>query len=195
MLLIFVLFFFHSNVPDNKCSGQKWCKLFFTCIKLVGHFPASACALATIKWRRLGSLLALETLPRYEPRGDLWVKIIDNRVINIELVKLCTQNGPKLTMGQPNYSKKNITAELIIFNIHFLPALVEWNRLNPTLLNSKSYCIFKNSLLKTCRSVPKLTFNIHNPLHSWKLPHSPFIKGRFKVSNFSKKGKGSDFCQ
>ena len=34
MFLTF-LHFLDSNVPDNKCHKQKWCMLFFTCIKLV----------------------------------------------------------------------------------------------------------------------------------------------------------------
>ena len=40
-------------VPDNKCHKQKWCMLFFTCIQLVMHVLAYACAIAYSKWRRL----------------------------------------------------------------------------------------------------------------------------------------------
>ena len=32
-----LLYFFHSNVPDNKYNKQKWYVLFFTCIKIVVH--------------------------------------------------------------------------------------------------------------------------------------------------------------
>ena len=52
-----------------------------------------------------------------------------------------------------------------IFKHSFFPyMIVEWNRLDYTLCNSKSYNIFKNSLLKIGRAMPKPTFNIHNPL-------------------------------
>ena len=42
--------------------------------------------------------------------------------------------------------------------------IVEWNRLDHTLRNSKSCNIFKNSLLKIGRAVPKPKFNIPKPL-------------------------------
>ena len=45
--------FLHCNVPDNKCCKQKWGVLFFTCIKLVTHVLACACAITRIKWKRL----------------------------------------------------------------------------------------------------------------------------------------------
>ena len=45
--------FLHSNVSDNKCHKQKWCMLFFTCIKLAIHVLVCACAFSDIKWRRL----------------------------------------------------------------------------------------------------------------------------------------------
>ena len=51
-----------------------------------------------------------------------------------------------------------------IFKYLFYPCtIVEWNRLDFTVRNSKPYCIFENSLLKIGRPVPKATFNIHNP--------------------------------
>ena len=52
-----------------------------------------------------------------------------------------------------------------IFKYSFFPYLnVEWNKLDHTLRNSKYYNIFKSSLLKIGRPIPKPTFNIHNPL-------------------------------
>ena len=51
-----------------------------------------------------------------------------------------------------------------VFKYSFFPyTIVEWNRLEHTLRNSKSYNIFKNSILKIGRPMPKPTFNIHNP--------------------------------
>ena len=51
-----------------------------------------------------------------------------------------------------------------IFKYSFFPyTIVEYNRLDHTLRNSKSYNIFKNLLLKIGRPMPKPTFNIHNP--------------------------------
>ena len=49
-------YFFHflcSNVSDSKCHKQKWCVLFFTCIKLVAQVLACARVMTRIKWRRL----------------------------------------------------------------------------------------------------------------------------------------------
>ena len=54
-MVVFCSFFnfLHHNVSDNKCHKQKWCVLFFTCIKLVVRVLACAHAIAHIKWRRL----------------------------------------------------------------------------------------------------------------------------------------------
>ena len=52
----------------------------------------------------LGTRLGLGTQPRYEAPGDLWVEIVENAVINIRLVRLSLENGPKLAVGQPNSS-------------------------------------------------------------------------------------------
>ena len=52
-----------------------------------------------------------------------------------------------------------------IFKYSFFPyTIVELNRLDHTLHNSKFYNIFKNSLLKIGRPIRKPTFSIHNPL-------------------------------
>ena len=37
------LIFLYSSVPDNKYHKQKWCILFFTCIKLVVHVLVCVC--------------------------------------------------------------------------------------------------------------------------------------------------------
>ena len=52
-----------------------------------------------------------------------------------------------------------------IFKYLFFPySIVEWNKLDHILRNSKFYSVFKNSLLNIGRPMPKPTFNIHNPL-------------------------------
>ena len=52
-----------------------------------------------------------------------------------------------------------------IFRYLLFPyTIVAWKRLDHTLCNSKSYDVFKNSLLKIGRPMPKPTFNIHNSL-------------------------------
>ena len=90
----------------------------------------------------------------------------------------------------PEYLYKLIPAKSSSYNIHnsdhietyycridifiysFFPyTTVEWNRLDRTLCNSKSYKIFKNSLLKIGRPMPKPTFYIHNPLGLKLLTH------------------------
>ena len=87
------------------------------------------------------------------------------------------------TRGYPEYLYKLIPAKSSSYNTHnsdhietyycrtdifkysFFPyTIVEYNRLDHTLRNSKSYNIFKNLLLKIGRPMPKPTFNIHNPL-------------------------------
>ena len=65
MLLIFVSFF------SFQCHRQKWC-IFFTPIKLVAHVLVSACAIAHIKWRRLGLCIyenTPEKLPHLHPKS------------------------------------------------------------------------------------------------------------------------------
>ena len=51
-----------------------------------------------------------------------------------------------------------------ILNIHSFIILLSNGRLNHSLRNSKYYNIFKNSLLKIGKPMPKPTFNIHNHL-------------------------------
>ena len=41
----------------------------------------------------------IETQPCFEALGDLWVKIVENAVINIELVRLSPQEWPKVGHG------------------------------------------------------------------------------------------------
>ena len=93
------------------------------------------------------------------------------------------------TRGHPEYLYKLIPAKGSSFNTRnsdhiekyycrtdifkyslFPYTIVKWNRLDHTLRNLKSYNIFKNSLLKIGRPMPKPTFNIHNPLGLMLLP-------------------------
>ena len=53
--ILILLYFLHSNVPDNNCHKQKWRVLFFTRIKLV----ACARAIARTKWIRLRNIYVL----------------------------------------------------------------------------------------------------------------------------------------
>ena len=62
--------------------------------------------------------------------------------------------------------------------------IVEWNRLDNTLRNSKCYNIFKKILLKIGRPMRKPTFNIYNPSELKLLTHlrlglSHLIEHRF----------------
>ena len=48
-------------------------------------------------------------------------------------------------------------------NILFPSAILEWNKLDPSLRNSASYNVFKNSILKFIRPSPNKIFQCHNP--------------------------------
>ena len=48
-------------------------------------------------------------------------------------------------------------------NIFFPLTILEWNKLDPSLRNSASYNVFKNSILKFIRSSPNKIFQCHNP--------------------------------
>ena len=51
------------------------------------------------------------------------------------------------------------------FKYSFFPyTIVEWNKLENTIRNSKSFLIFRNSLLKIGRPIQNSIFNIHDPL-------------------------------
>ena len=41
----------------------------------------------------------LGTQPHYKAPGDLWVELVENAVINIGLVRLSTQEWPKIARG------------------------------------------------------------------------------------------------
>ena len=47
-------------------------------------------------------------------------------------------------------------------NSLFLSTIIEWNNLDPTLRNSKSFVVFKNSILKFIRPSPSNVFNCNN---------------------------------
>ena len=48
-------------------------------------------------------------------------------------------------------------------NTFFPSTILEWNKLDPSLRNSTSYNVFKNSILKFIRSSPNKIFQCHNP--------------------------------
>ena len=47
-------------------------------------------------------------------------------------------------------------------NTFFPSAILEWNKLDPSLRNSASYNVFKNSILEFIRPSPNKTFQCHN---------------------------------
>ena len=47
-------------------------------------------------------------------------------------------------------------------NSFFPSTIIEWNNLDPTLRNSKSFVVFKNSILKFIRPSPRNFFNCNN---------------------------------
>ena len=50
-----------------------------------------------------------------------------------------------------------------LFKNSFFPStIIEWNNLDPTLRNSKSFVDFKNSILKFIRPSPSNVFNCNN---------------------------------
>ena len=52
-----------------------------------------------------------------------------------------------------------------LFKYSFFPyTIVEWNKLDNTIRNSKSFLIFRNSLLKIGRPIQNSIFKIHDPL-------------------------------
>ena len=48
-------------------------------------------------------------------------------------------------------------------NTSFPSAILEWNKLDPSLQNSVSYNVFKNSILKFIRPSLNKIFQCHNP--------------------------------
>ena len=53
-----------------------------------------------------------------------------------------------------------------LFKYSFFPSytIVEWNKLDNTIRNSKSFLILRNSLLKIGRPIQNSIFKIHDPL-------------------------------
>ena len=47
-------------------------------------------------------------------------------------------------------------------NTFFPSTILEWNKLDPSLRNSASYNVFKNSILKFIRPFPNKIFQCHN---------------------------------
>ena len=72
------------------------------------------------------------------------------------------------------------------FNNNFLfYSIVKWNKLDENLRNSKSFLIFRNSLLKIGRPIQNSIYKIYNPLGvqfiTWlRLGLSQFYKHKFR---------------
>ena len=54
----------------------------------------------------LGAPLGLGTQPCYEALSDIWVKLVENAVINIGLVTLSPQEWPEVGFGTAKYQLK-----------------------------------------------------------------------------------------
>ena len=72
-------------------------------------------------------------------------------------------------------------------NTFFPSAILEWNKLDPSLQNSASYNVFKNSILKLIRPSPNKIFECHNPkgiklVTRLRLGLSPLREYKFKHS-------------
>ena len=55
--------------------------------------------------------------------------------------------------------KSNIT---FLKNTFFPSAIIEWNKLDPTIRNAESFDIFKSNILKFIRHAPRSFFNCYN---------------------------------
>ena len=72
-------------------------------------------------------------------------------------------------------------------NTFFPSTILEWNKLDPSLRNSASYNVFKNSILKFIRPSPNKIFQCHNPkgiklVTRLRLGLSHLRKHKFKYS-------------
>ena len=47
-------------------------------------------------------------------------------------------------------------------NTFFPSAIIEWNKLDPTIRNAESFCIFKSNILKFIRPAPRSFFKCYN---------------------------------
>ena len=73
---------------------------------------------------------------------------------------------PEKTHAYATRNVDNIPCFKIRYNFFknsFFPStIIEWNNLDPTLRNSKSFVVFKNSILKFIRPSPSIFFNCNN---------------------------------
>ena len=94
--------FFCSNVPANKCHKQKWCMLFFTCIKLVVSVLVCVHAITCIKWRILMTTSILSWIKFYK----ISIKIrIFFRLLPFRALLLMTHQGGNQTSKVSCYKK------------------------------------------------------------------------------------------
>ena len=67
-----------------------------------------------------------------------------------------------------SYTTRNVCIPLIkikhnfLKNIFFPSAIIEWNKLDPTIRKAESFSIFKSSILKFIRPTPRRCFNCYN---------------------------------
>ena len=107
--------------------------------------------------------LGLESLPlrRWYRKLQMFYKIYKNKSPQY-LFKLI----PEKTHAYATRNVDNIPCFKIrhnFFKNSFFPStIIEWNNLDPTLRNSKSFVDFKNSILKFIRPSPSNVFNCNN---------------------------------
>ena len=70
------------------------------------------------------------------------------------------QKHPYATRKVDNISF--LTFDTTALNFFFPFTIIEWNNLDPTLWNSKSFVVFKNSILKFIRPFPSNVFDCDN---------------------------------
>ena len=112
-----------------------------------------------LSWK-LDEKLGLESLEfkRWMCRFCVFYKI-KTRDLHLIPAKISSYNTRNSDHIKTYYCRTDIFRYLL-----FPYTIVAWKRLDHTLCNSKSYDVFKNSLLKIGRPMPKPAFNIHNSL-------------------------------
>ena len=98
---------------------------------------------------------------------NLW-KLADGSGIRTQLPEYLYDPIPK---GSCTYYTRNedkietYYCRTDLFKYSFFPyTIVEWNKLDVTVRNAKSFLIFKNLLLKIGRPIQNSIFKIHDPL-------------------------------
>ena len=125
------------------------------------QYNAALALTGTIRGSSRATLESLNQLRRWYKKLCCFYKIYNKQVPGYLTELIPTRNETYQTRHVANIP--SLSFKHNFFQNIFFHSILEWNKLDPSLRNSVSYDVFKNSILKFIRPSPNKIFQCHNP--------------------------------